>query len=179
MIQKVLPGNENEVHEIYTQCKERLDELGIYQWLAGYPTIQNANNDIEEGTLYGYVDDMGKYKGVITLSQEQAEAYKNIEWADSNGRALVVHRLAILPQYWQHGIGGALMEYAEKLALNEGYTSIRLDAYSDNKRSLKLYESMGYTIRGEVYFEGRKNHFYCFEKQILSQIITDSSNSRA
>jgi hypothetical protein len=56
------------------------------------------------------------------------------------------------------------MQFVETKAKNDGYTAIRLDAFSANPKSLELYQGLGYSLAGQVYF--RKGMFYCFEKVI-------------
>jgi ribosomal protein S18 acetylase RimI-like enzyme len=56
------------------------------------------------------------------------------------------------------------MDFAENYAIENNYTSIRLDAFSNNPRALRFYENRDYQRRGEVFFPGRELPFYCFEK---------------
>ena len=59
------------------------------------------------------------------------------------------------------------MDFALNKAGDEGYSSIRLDAYSQNDRTLRFYENRGYEKRGEIYFPYRDEPFYCYEKAIV------------
>jgi len=54
------------------------------------------------------------------------------------------------------------MNFAEEYARSSGYSSIRLDAFLQNKAALKLYEKRGYENVGTVVF--RKGVFNCYEK---------------
>ena len=58
------------------------------------------------------------------------------------------------------------MEFAEEFARKNDYSSIRLDAYSQNDRVLKFYNKRNYYISGKVNFPEREYHFYCMEKEI-------------
>ncbi|HBF38124.1 MAG TPA: hypothetical protein DDW50_12470 [Firmicutes bacterium] len=78
----------------------------------------------------------------------------------------VIHRLAVNPEYQKQGIGRQLMDFAEKCALERGYTSIRLDAYSGNHRAVNLYENRGYKKVGQFFYPSREFPFYCYEKRI-------------
>ena len=60
------------------------------------------------------------------------------------------------------------LKFAEQYAEINKYTSIRLDAFSKNNRSLNLYEKNKYEKVGEVKF--RKGLFYCYEKYISRDI---------
>lgn len=66
----------------------------------------------------------------------------------------------------KQGLARKLMDFAENIAIECGYASIRLDAYSGNERVLRFYENRGYQKRGEVNFSGRALPFFCYEKEI-------------
>jgi RimJ/RimL family protein N-acetyltransferase len=57
-----------------------------------------------------------------------------------------------------------MMLLAEQELLRQGYSSVRLDAFTHNPFSCKLYESIGYTKAGEVIF--RKGRFNLYEKDL-------------
>lgn len=56
----------------------------------------------------------------------------------------VVHRLCIHPEYQNHKIGYQAMMIIEHSLKENGISSIRLDAFSENPFSLKMYEKLGY-----------------------------------
>ena len=45
-----------------------------------------------------------------------------------------------------HGVGRALMEYAEAWARKRGHTSITLSVFEGNRRAQALYERVGYAV---------------------------------
>jgi ribosomal protein S18 acetylase RimI-like enzyme len=55
-----------------------------------------------------------------------------------------------------------MMQFAEQHAHSCQYTSIRLDAFLQNKAACNLYNKLGYTHRGNVRF--RMGQFCCYEK---------------
>lgn len=81
-----------------------------------------------------------------------------------DGKVLIIHRLAVHPLFQNQGFAKRLMDFAEDYAINENFSSIRLDAYSANEKVLRFYEAREYKKRGEVYFPDRKLPFYCYEK---------------
>jgi ribosomal protein S18 acetylase RimI-like enzyme len=62
------------------------------------------------------------------------------------------------------GIARKLLKYADDFAVKNGYGTIRLDAFTQNERALRLYEKNGYEKVGSVLF--RKGEFYCYEKKM-------------
>ncbi len=45
-----------------------------------------------------------------------------------------------------HGVGRALMEYAERWARERGHTSITLSVFEGNRRAQALYDRLGYAV---------------------------------
>lgn len=72
------------------------------------------------------------------------------------------------PKYQGKGYARKLMDFADKFANENNYSSIRLDVYSQNKRVIKFYEKRKYFIRGNVNFPEREHPFYCMEKEITT-----------
>ncbi len=156
----------DELFEIYEQCRRAMQAAGIFQWQNEYPTIDTVKQDIEDKTLYGYyakdIED-GKCLGAVCVSTHQDEEYKEMKWEGPNENVVVIHRLAVNPEFQAKGIARLLMDFAEEHAKKEKYSAIRLDSYSQNKRALKFYENRGYQKRGECFFAGRDMPFYCYE----------------
>ena len=163
MIERLPITHLHEAFSILVQCKKALEQQGIFQWTDHYPTAQTVALDIAEGTLFGLKQE-GICTGIITLNTEQEEAYKTIDWQDKGENILVIHRLAVRPDYQQQGIATRLMDFAEEYAQQQGCTSIRLDSYSGNTNSIAFYHKRGYADRGRVNFPGRELPFVCFEK---------------
>lgn len=66
------------------------------------------------------------------------------------------------PNYEGKGVAGSLIKFVEKLAKENGYTTIRLDVFSENTRAVNFYKKLGYRVSGKVNF--RKGEFLCCEK---------------
>ena len=58
------------------------------------------------------------------------------------------------------------MLFTEKLVLEKGLKSIRLDTYSGNPKAMEFYIRLGYTELGTIDLKPEKNKYYCFEKII-------------
>lgn len=156
-----------EIGQLFRAATVAMQARGIDQWNATYPLEKEALADIKKSCLYKYMVGTS-IAGVVSLNAEQEAVYSTIEWTDA-GKALIVHRIAVHPDFQHRGIAKTLMAYAETLAKAENYTSIRLDTYCKNDYSLRLYAQLGYEQKaGRIHFEGRKFHFYCFEKVLIS-----------
>jgi len=56
------------------------------------------------------------------------------------------------------------MNFAENHARKNGFTSIRLDTFSQNTANQKFYETRGYQKLGDIYFPKQSEHpFHCYE----------------
>ena len=77
---------------------------------------------------------------------------------------MVIHRLCVSPHMQGQGVGTRMMQMIERMLCKQGIQSIRLDAFSKNPYSLKLYQKLGYSTVGEALW--RKGLFYLMEKNI-------------
>jgi ribosomal protein S18 acetylase RimI-like enzyme len=150
---------------IYQRCKARLEAEGINQWYEGYPNMTVLRGDVDAGELFKYVID-GGIVAMIVLTEKQEKEYETVKWRQPEAKSLVVKRLAVEPDFQNRGIATELMKFAEDYAVRNGYTSIRLDAYSGNKAALDFYINRDYHEVGEVFFPKRKLSFKCFEKEL-------------
>ena len=155
-----------EIDAVMTLIKDAIMKMhreGIAQWGDYYPTREIFLADIAAGSLYAARID-GSMAGIIVLDEKQSPEYRDINWTDKAGKVLVVHRLCVSPAFQGQGIGKKLMLFAENYALENKYSSIRLDAFAENYISVGLYESLQYQRRGNVssFLKGKIS--YCYEK---------------
>lgn len=153
------------IMEMLDACKVDMRRRDIDQWNPYYPNMEVVKEDIQEGTLY-LIKEEEMPIAVITLNEKQDIEYAKMEWTITEGKFLVVHRLAVHPLKQSKGLARKLMEFGEQLGTVNNFAAIRMDAYSGNPRALALYESMGYRKTGIVQFPLRSKHFFCFEKKI-------------
>jgi len=155
----------NEIIDIFRECKKNMENENIFQWTDNYPNTNHILQNINDGSLFSLTQG-DKCVGVITIDNFESPEYKSINWQDKNGKILVIHRLAVHPLSQKQGFAKEIMDFAENFAFNNGFTSIRLDAFRGNPRALKFYENRGYEKRGEVNFPGKLSSipFICFEK---------------
>ncbi len=162
-IKEVTITQRDEVFQLIMDCRKAMEEEGVFQWTDQYPTLKIISNDIQKGNLYRLTKN-GKIAGVININELQDPEYKQVKWENSDVKIMVIHRLAVHPEFQKQGLAKRLMDFAENYAIENNYTSIRLDAFSNNPRALRFYENRDYQRRGEVFFPGRELPFYCYEK---------------
>ena len=100
----------------------------------------------------------------FTLSEECDEEYKNGNWKWPNARFNVIHRICVNPEFQNRGIAAKTLDYIEKLSKSQEYETIRLDCYTLNPYSQKLYNKAGYSVTG--YADWRKGRLELREKKL-------------
>ncbi|MBZ9730232.1 GNAT family N-acetyltransferase [Salegentibacter sp. JZCK2] len=167
MIRKATLKDLNEIKKLTEACAEALQEQNIFQWNEHYPSREKLKNDIQEDNLFVYEIE-NRIIAIIVLTQKMDAVYRDITWITKTGNNLYVHRLATHPNFWGKGYARKMMDFAEKFARNQNFTSIRLDTFSKNLRNQKFYEARGYKKLGNVYFPHKNEYpFHCYEKPMF------------
>lgn len=159
-IVKVILVELDSVMVLITDAIQDMEKVGVYQWDEVYPDRVVLAEDVTAELLYCVKSD-GTIVGITALNDIQPSEYCGIHWVDI-GHALVIHRLCIKPSFQGKGLAKFLVQFAEEYAKEHGYSSIRLDAFTNNKKAIGLYDSSHYHRRGIVRF--RKGDFYCLRE---------------
>ena len=159
-------GNLNDIKPIMQltkACAIAMIAKGIYQWNEHYPNVSAFENDVERNELY-VLELNGEVKGTIVISTLMDKEYIPIEWLTRSENNIYIHRLAIHPNLQGKGYAQQFMHFAEQYAIDNNYSSIRLDTFSQNKRNQKFYELRGYKRLGDIYFPKQSEFpFHCYE----------------
>ncbi|MFV8269898.1 GNAT family N-acetyltransferase [Flavobacterium sp. GT2N3] len=148
------------IWQILQQAVLRRKEEGSNQWQDGYPNPEVVQKDIEKGE--GFVLLSGEtiigYSAVLINNEP---AYEKIEgnWL-TNDDFVVLHRVAISEKHLGKGFAKMILRYIEQFARSNNIYSIKADTNFDNIAMLKIFENLGYTYCGEVYFRGSARKAY-------------------
>ena len=142
---------------------EHLDEQGIYQWDEAYPTRDILLADIAAGEMTVGVSD-GEIAVLFVLNRTGEEDYANGSWQYPDEPWFVGHRLCVHPKFQNRGVGKRTMEQIEGEVLRRGGRVLRLDTFSKNPWTLRLYRGRGYETVGYVHWE--KGTFHLMEKKL-------------
>lgn len=115
-------------------CAKDMIRQNIFQWNEEYPSKDAFENDIKRNELYVFISD-GTIIGCMVLTPTMDTEYIPINWLTVNDNNLYIHRLAIHPEKQGEGFAQILMDFAEQFAIDNKYTSIRLDTFSKNSRN--------------------------------------------
>ncbi|MGB7595314.1 MAG: GNAT family N-acetyltransferase, partial [Erysipelotrichaceae bacterium] len=147
MIYRKAEMNEAKIiMRIINDAVANMERVGVQQWNDSYPTLAIIEEDIKSQTGYVLADEAG-IAAYVCVSENQPKEYADIKWEDTTGRCCVIHRLVVAVERQGQGIAKQLVHAYEKQAKEDGYSSIRLDTYSKNPISMKLYPNMGYTLK--------------------------------
>jgi ribosomal protein S18 acetylase RimI-like enzyme len=156
----------DRIMEIAKACAIDLITKNIFQWNEKYPSKEVFKKDIEKNTLYVCKNKL-QITGCISICTDKDEEYENVKWITEDFKNLYLHRLAVHPEYQKKGIGKFIMDFAEEYAKLNGFRSIRLDTFSQNKRNNRFYKSRQYVQLGDIFFPMQsKFPFHCYEKII-------------
>lgn len=153
------------VFKLLKDAAAHMRKQGIFQWNENYPQLSHVKADLRAKNLFLLKND-SLILGAVSIDDQQSPEYTAINWQYENGKIMVVHRLAISPSHQKKGYGKLLMDFARDYAIENKAASIRLDAYSQNARTLQFYKSRGYVYRGDIFFPYRDEPFHCFEKRL-------------
>lgn len=157
-------ANINELEKIFNLFQmaiKNMNKQKIFQWDELYPDKNIIKEDIQKNQLYVGIHN-NKIVCVYVLNQEYDEEYESGNWRFSADSCCVIHRLCVNPLFQNQGIGTLTMHNIEKTAHSRGMKSIRLDTYTQNPYSVRLYKKLNYEIVGYTYW--RKGQFFLMEK---------------
>jgi GNAT superfamily N-acetyltransferase len=156
----------DEVNEIYLKCRDQLIQNGIFQWDNQYPNKDYFKECIESKVLFVLMND-SEIIGHVVLNEWESGEWGIIPWKES--KPIMIHSLMINPLFQGKGLGTVFVTRCEECAIEKGYNSIRLDAFSGNEKAIHLYNKLGYQKRGSVSFNSKPDghqEYICFEKKL-------------
>lgn len=164
MIRNAVAADLLQIMEIVEAAKSDMHSYDNYQWDESYPKEEDFMRDLTEGSLYVY-DMEGSIAGVVCINKDEPEEYKNAGWSKA-AEALIIHRLAVNPQFLGHGVGYQLIQYADFLGQQRNISCIRTDTNALNVKAQGLLKKCGYTFAGEITLSGHEGTFYCYDKAL-------------
>ncbi|HSI70186.1 MAG TPA: GNAT family N-acetyltransferase [Gillisia sp.] len=153
----------SDIKKLTEACAVAMQDKEIFQWNEHYPSLERLKEDIDRQELY-LLEEKGVILGIIVITDHMDDEYIPIEWLTEGKKNIYIHRLATHPSVWGKGYGQQLMDFAEDFARNNGFESVRLDTFSQNKRNHRFYESRGYKRLGDIFFPKQSEYpFHCYE----------------
>lgn len=143
-------------------AKQHLKEQGIDQWQNGYPDEACIHNDIINKRGY-FLSDENQELGYLCIDFDGEPAYEKLDgkWL-SDGKYVVVHRLALSEKARGKNISSIVFQLVEELALEKGITAFRVDTDADNQKMQHILKKNGFTFCGTIWFDNSEK--IAFEK---------------
>ena len=145
-IRKTTLGDLDEVMTIYEKARQFMrDHDNPTQWSGGWPSREQIEADIAEGTSYVCTHG-GRIAGVMCFFIGTDPTYAVIEngsWLSDKTYA-VVHRIASSGEF--KGTGSFMMRWAF-----ESYGNVRVDTHEDNYVMQNMLTKLGYSYQGIIH----------------------------
>jgi GNAT superfamily N-acetyltransferase len=123
-----------------------LASLGIHQWEPGEVSLEEIGSQVREGHWWVLEGD-DRLRGALRVLTADPDA-----WGGQAEAALYVHGLVIAREEAGAGLGAALLQWVEALALRRGVRLVRLDCVESNERLRAYYKKQGFTEVGRATF---------------------------
>ena len=169
MIRLAKQNDIDPIMDIIRETVALLQAEGNPQWDETYPARSDFLADIAAEELYVYEHE-DKVCGVICLNTREPEEYAPVQWSRP-GPALVIHRFAVASWTRRQGIGTAILQFADRLAAQQGLNCVKTDTYSLNPNMNRLFQRNGFHKVGEIDFKDKPRKFNCYEKCIIEEKI--------
>jgi len=144
----------SEVLEIIESAKERMKNMGLDQWQNGYPNENSIMEDVDKGISY-VMEENGQILGTSVLTFEKEDVYENMkegQWL-SDGEYAVVHRIAVSDSGKNKGVSGEILKELEKICMEKGIYSIKIDTHEDNEPMKGFLKKNGFEFCGVIYLD--------------------------
>ncbi len=146
-------------------CIYDMNQNGLKQWNNAYPGWEILRQDIESGSLYVFTD-LGIAKGMINLSHEIPDEYKEISWKGKSDKILYIKRFTVHPIWKDTDIAEQLIGFAENYAKENKFLGIRLDVLDSYPVDNIFFKTKKYEFAGEFHSSFQKIPYTCFEKNL-------------
>jgi RimJ/RimL family protein N-acetyltransferase len=165
-LRKSVETDIGRIMNIIKQAQDYFKQEGINQWQNNYPNPETISEDI--ANKYSYV--LLKNKNIVAtaaISFDGEKTYNSIyegEWI-SNNKYAVIHRIAVDSTYKGLGLSSEIIKNLERLCLNNGVQSIKVDTHEENISMQKLLKKNQFKYCGIIYLEDGSKRI-AFEKII-------------
>ena len=143
-----------DILNIIRQAQEYLKDAGIDQWQNGYPNKETIEKDIKEEHSYVLVEN-NKVIATAAISFDEEKTYSTIfegSWLSDKTYA-VIHRIAVERSLKGSGLASIIIKETERLSLQKGVASIKVDTHKNNLSMQRFLEKNGFSYCGIIYLE--------------------------
>ncbi|MCH1942026.1 GNAT family N-acetyltransferase [Holdemania massiliensis] len=146
------------------EAKGFLKAQGIDQWQTGYPDMKTICEDLSHGCGY-FIADGSKTAAYLCIDFAGEASYEMLQgnWKSDCPYA-VIHRMAISEAYRGQGIASIAFRLTEKLCIQKGFYSVRVDTDENNAIMRHVLSKNGFDYCGTIWFDNSVK--YAYEKML-------------
>ena len=120
------------------------DDPSFSHWKKGiHPSDEMILDSIDKGDLYVLADGE-KIAACVIANDEKVEGYADAPWQVDSDDIIVLHVLAVHPEYRGKGLARRLVENVIEQERKAGKKALRLDVIENNTTAERLYQKLGF-----------------------------------
>ena len=159
------PTMPEDAAEMIEYMKRTADET---PFLLRYPDEIEYTVDGERGFLSSFLDDPASVMMVAVIEGNLAG---NCSITGDRSKRKLRHRcsmaIALYREYWNLGIGTAMIEYLIQLARQIGYEQMDLGVIAENEQALALYSRCGFIETGRYHHALKYDDGSCHDEILM------------
>ena len=159
----IVQAEEKDKEEILRLYKTQLGRE-FCPWDETYPGEKEIEFDLSRHALFVMKDEKGKI--IASISIDEDEAVEKLEcWTPELQPGKELSRLAVDPDYQNHGLAREMLQYGMQLLYSQGYKSVHFLVNRYNMKALRSYATLNFQTVGEC--ELYDQPFLCYEKALI------------
>lgn len=159
----IVQAEEKDKEEILRLYKTQLGRE-FCPWDETYPGEKEIEFDLSRHALFVMKDEKGKI--IASISIDEDEAVEKLEcWTPELQPGKELSRLAVDPDYQNHGLAREMLQYGMQILYSQGYKSVHFLVNRHNKKALRSYAALNFQTVGEC--ELYDQPFLCYEKALI------------
>ena len=128
----------------WTLIDQEQDEPSFPHWKKGiHPSDGMIQDSIATGQLY-VLSDGAEIAACVIANDEMVDGYADAPWQVDSDEVMVLHVLAVHPDYRGKGLARRLVENVIEQERKTGKKALRLDVIENNTTAEKLYQKLGF-----------------------------------
>ena len=162
----IVQAEEKDKGEILRLYKTQLGRE-FCPWDETYPGEKEIEFDLSRDALFVMKDEKGKI--IASISIDEDEAVEKLEcWTPELQPGKELSRLAVDPDYQNHGLAREMLQYGMQVVYSQGYKSVHFLVNRHNKKALRSYAALNFQTVGEC--ELYDQPFLCYEKALIQAL---------
>jgi GNAT superfamily N-acetyltransferase len=159
------PSELIEILYLLKVCILDMNKKGLKHWNSTNPDSERMQQSLDSGFIY-LAKDNGVCKGMVTLNDLEPDDYKQVDFPSGRKKPMYLQNMVVHPKWQGQGIAKQLIEFAQKLAREKGFDSIRMDVFKPSEDARQLCEKQSFKEVASFLAAYQKIPYICYEKQL-------------